>query len=442
MMNTPICDFIDKYIENGTLRFHMPGHKGKDLIGFEKYDITEINGADSLYEASGIIAESEKNASALFGADTFYSTEGSSHCIRAMLYLLKCSGVTRILAGRNAHKAFLSAVALLDTKIEWIYPSENESYLSGRIDLSSLESRLSESNEKTAVYITSPDYLGNIADIKSIAEICKRFNAFLAVDNAHGAYLKFLRESLHPIDLGADICCDSAHKTLPVITGGAYLHIAKANTGIFSAKARDALSLFGSTSPSYLILRSLDAANKYLSDGFDKKLGIFIEKVNEVKKRLCSHGYKLLGNEELKIVIDTKEFGYYGQELGRIINERNIEYEFCDRDHLVLMLAPIMEFCELEIMADSLCSVERRKAITEAVPSIPRSEAILTPREAIFAESERIGSSRSEGRILTQFNISCPPAVPIAVCGERINSDAVKCFEYYGITEITVKKLM
>ena len=126
-MTTPICDFVKSYAESGTSRLHMPGHKGKGNFG-ERLDLTEIKGADELYDAEGIIAESEKNASELFGCRTFYSTEGSSHTIRAMLYLAslyakECGKKPTILAARNAHKAFLSAVALLDIAVDWIYPS-------------------------------------------------------------------------------------------------------------------------------------------------------------------------------------------------------------------------------------------------------------------------------------------------------------------------------
>ena len=121
-MNTPICDFVNEYINKNAVRLHMPGHKGKALLGFEEFDITEISGADSLYEAEGIIKESEQNASKLFGCDTFYSTEGSSHCIRTMLYLSMLYGKEqgkspKILAGRNAHKTFVSAAALLDINV-------------------------------------------------------------------------------------------------------------------------------------------------------------------------------------------------------------------------------------------------------------------------------------------------------------------------------------
>ena len=127
-MDTPICDFVRKYSQSEVLRVHMPGHKGTDFLGIEKYDITEISGADSLYEADGIIRQSEENAGRFFGCNTFYSTEGSSLCIRAMLYLaVKGKKNPLVAAGRNAHKTFLSAAALLGFDIMWLIPENNGS---------------------------------------------------------------------------------------------------------------------------------------------------------------------------------------------------------------------------------------------------------------------------------------------------------------------------
>ncbi len=441
MMNTPICDFINTYCEKDALRLHMPGHKGEGLLGFERFDITEINGADSLFEANGIIAKSERNASLLFGSHTFYSTEGSSHCIRAMLYMVKMCGCNKIFAGRNSHKTFLTALALLDIDVEWIYPNSDEHYLSGNTDINALDKMLGDcENSVKAVYITSPDYLGNIADISEISRICKKHNAFLLVDNAHGAYLKFLPESRHPIDMGADICCDSAHKTLPVLTGGAYLHISENTDERFKNLAKNALSLFGSTSPSYLILQSLDKTNSYLANGYKTRLSDFVLHINNIKESLKNHGYVLSGNEDLKIVIKAKEYGYYGTEIADILEENNIFCEFADKDHTVLMLSPENGIDGLSKLLSVLLSIAKKEKINEPIPMLGVPERVKTVREAVFSESETIKASESEGRILAQFNIACPPAVPIVVCGEKINSNAIKCFEYYGTEEISVIK--
>ena len=178
-MNTPICDFVEKYNSKKPMRFHMPGHKGREYLGFEKYDITEITGADSLFEASGIIKESENNASMLFDDYTFYSCEGSSLSIRTMVYLATLwakenKRKNKILAGRNAHKSFLTACALCDTDILWL-SSDEKSYLSCNITAEDIENAIKKENElPCAVYITTPDYLGNIAELCTIAQVCRK----------------------------------------------------------------------------------------------------------------------------------------------------------------------------------------------------------------------------------------------------------------------------
>ena len=159
-MNTPIYDFVCRYRDLRPARFHMPGHKGRGPLGCEDLDLTEIPGADSLYEAAGIIAESEANAARLFGCPTFYSTEGSSHCIRAMLLLAArhAAGQGRepkILAARNAHSTFLSAVALLRLKVCWLRDGA-PTYLSARLTPEGVEKAIL-AERPTALYLTAPD---------------------------------------------------------------------------------------------------------------------------------------------------------------------------------------------------------------------------------------------------------------------------------------------
>ncbi len=440
MMETPICDFVRRYSDSGVMRLHMPGHKGVGQV--EQYDITEIKGADSLYEADGIIAKSERNASELFGCDTFYSTEGSSQCIRAMLYLATIHAKENgrkpvILAGRNAHKTFLSAAALIDFDVEWIFPEANENYLSCLISSEKLENILIENDGRiTAIYITSPDYLGNVADIKSLSEVCHKYGAILLVDNAHGAYLRFLNPSQHPMDLGADMCCDSAHKTLSVLTGGAYLHIASKG---LSCYAKNALALFGSTSPSYLILQSLDKANKYLSEGYADRLNSLCEKISAFKAQFVYMGYILVGDELTKITIDAKKIGYYGFELADLLRSNGIECEFADPDFVVLMLTP-ENIDDISAITEVFVNLSKKKPILNSPPLFNIPERVLSIREAMFSPFEMIDVEKSVGRIAAAATVGCPPAVPVVVCGEKIRGLDVECFKYYGIEKCAVLK--
>jgi len=444
-MKTPICDFVKDYAENDITRMHMPGHKGKGSL-CERLDITEIKGADSLYEADGIIAESEKNASRLFGCRTFYSTEGSSHTIRAMLYLTSLYAKESkkrplILAARNAHKAFLSALALLDLDVLWLTPKEQSSYLSVNISPTELDSMLCGCKEKpTALYITSPDYLGGVADVRGLSEVCRKHGLLLLVDNAHGAYLHFLSESYHPITLGADISCDSAHKTLPVLTGGAYLHISDTAPKIFTEQAKSALALFGSSSPSYLILQSLDAANAYIADDYNAELSSFIFRVNYLRNKLKAYGYTLFGNEPIKLTISAKPFGYRGFEIAELLRKMKIECEFCDADFIVLMLTPSLSRADVSRLENALLSIEKRAPITEAPPEFFLPTKAMSVRDAILSPCEKIATKEAVGRVLAQATVGCPPAVPIIMSGEIIDKNAVKCFDYYGIDTCFVVK--
>ncbi len=443
-INTPICDFVRNYAESKKTRMHMPGHKGSGVLGVEALDITEISGADSLYEANGIIKESENNASSLFGAHTFYSTEGSSQCIRAMLHLAKTQAWLQkkhlyVWATRNVHKTFLSAVALLNIDIEWLYGTDEESYLSCSLSPDGLEKMLQKAPYlPSALYLTSPDYLGNVADIASIAEVCHRWGVLLLVDCAHGAYLRFLPDSLYPTDLGADMCCSSAHKTLPVLTGGAYLHISKRADASLVDAAKNSLVLFGSTSPSYLILQSLDAANAYLAENCRENLSRTVARLDELKKRLASHGYCLVGNEPLKITLATKSFGYTGVDFAAHLRENGIECEFADQDFVVLMPPTDVGTEELAHIETVATSLAQKEPITVSPPALAKSENALRIAYALLWPSETVAIEDSVGRILASPSVSCPPAVPIVLCGERIDEAAVSAFRYYGVEKLRV----
>lgn len=439
-MKTPIYDFLASFAKGDPVRLHMPGHKGVGKLG-ERFDITEVSGADSLYGADGIIKESEDIASELFGSRTYYSTEGSSLSIRAMLHLAavyaRSRGIRpRVLAGRNAHKVFISAAALIDFDIEWL--GCEESYLTCSVSAEDIRSRLSCSGEPvSAVYLTSPDYLGNTVNIKEIAEACHDFGVLLLVDNAHGAYLKFLPESLHPIDLGADMCADSAHKTLPVLTGGAYLHISNSLPTFFPENAKSALSLYGSTSPSYLILASLDLANNSISR---ERIAATCELARSLKERLFALGFELLGDEPLKITLCPKSYGYLGTELSALLEAEGIFPEFADPDNIVFMLSERTGERELSRLCEVLSALPRRSPIAECSPRLSLPERVMSPREAIYSPSESISLQEAEGRILAAVSVGCPPAVPIVVSGERIDRGAIRAMEYYGIERLSVVK--
>ena len=465
-MTAPIVDFVRRYAQSGTSRLHMPGHKGQSLLGFEPWDITEIKGADELYEAEGIIAESEANATRLFGTvHTYYSTEGSSQCIRAMLFLaLQAAPQTGkrpvLLAARNAHKALLYAAALLDFDIEWLWPAPEDSGALCSCPVSAakltdaLHTLAQQGRKPFGIYVTSPDYLGGVQDIAALAAVCRAQDVPLLVDNAHGAYLRFLPENRHPIALGAAMCCDSGHKTLPVVTGGAYLHLGKDAPIQDETTVRNALALFGSTSPSYLILQSLDKCNQILSEGYPLRLlqccGYLTRlrrELNEAAAAKHCPGILALDGEPLKVTLDAAVLGMTGTELAEALRRADIECEYADPRYLVLMFTPENP------PRDGKRLVSALQQLIAALPDdIPQPEALqgeftaleqqlhtrCSIRQAVFAPQEQLPVAQAEGRVCAMPTVSCPPAIPIAVSGEVITPAAIRLMQRYHVAEVSV----
>lgn len=428
-MKTPIYDFLKNYCNSDITRLHMPGHKGRFACPVTAdMDITEIQGADSLFESDGIIKESEQIASKLYKTEaTLYSAGGSTLCIQAMLALVKREG-RNVIALRNVHRSFLAAAALLGIDPLWIYPEYTGGILSGKIPMDSLEKAL-KVTEKPCVYITSPDYLGKTADIQAIAKLCLKYNAVLLVDNAHGAHLAFTGGT-HPISLGADMCCDSAHKMLPALTGGAYLHIGNKN---YKDKAKAAMSLFGSTSPNYLIMASLDLCNKYIAEQIRSDTEKTMYALNSLREKISSK-YKIYEGEPYHLTLMCD-----GIDLSDQLRSKNIEVEYADKSFAVLLFSPCNTSEEIEYTAKSLmeCNPQPSEEITF---SLPEMEKAMTIREATLSDFEEIDVENSLGRICAAVNVPCPPAVPIAVSGEVINSECIKIFKRYGILKVNVIK--
>ena len=463
---TPIVDFVRRYAQSGTSRLHMPGHKGQSLLGFEPWDITEIKGADELYGADGIIAQSEANATRLFGTvHTYYSTEGSSQCIRAMLCLALQAAPAAgqrpvLLAARNAHKALLYAAALLDFDIQWLWPAPQDAGALCSCPVSAakltgaLQGLAQQGKRPFGVYITSPDYIGGVQDIAALTEVCKDFGVPLLVDNAHGAYLRFLPQGgQHPIALGAAMCCDSGHKTLPVVTGGAYLHLGKNAPVQDEAAVRNALALFGSTSPSYLILQSLDKCNQILSEGYPLRLlqccGHLTRLRRELNEAAAKHcpGPLVLESEPLKVTLDAAVLGLSGTELAEKLRAAKIECEYADPRYLVLMFTPDNPPQDFERLTAAVLRIAEELAGPVTLPEETAGEFAelerglhrrCTIRQAVFAPQEQLPAEQAVGRICAMPTVSCPPAIPIVVSGEQITPAAAAWMKRYHVEEVSV----
>lgn len=441
-MQTPIYDYVRTYARADAVRLHMPGHKGRGIGGdwisaVYPLDITEIDGADSLYDAEGIIRESERNASELFAtAATYYSAEGSSLAIRAMLALMKQERRT-VIAVRNVHRSFLSACVLLGLNVRWVYPEYTGGILSGEISPKAVEAALEQVKGPACVYLTSPDYLGKCAHIAAIKTVCRRYDAPLLVDNAHGAHLAFFEPSRHPVALGADLCCDSAHKMLPALTGAAYLHIGNPD---YVDRGKAAMALFGSTSPSYLILASLDLCNRYLEVQARPALKSALRRIKLLRERCAP--FVFYPGEEFHLTICAAESGIDGRRLADLLKVQGIIPEYYDHEFVVLLCSPATNDVELGRLEEALIQLIPMlgKPVQPEPFRMPELITARSMRNAALGEYETISVEEASGRICAGVRVPCPPALPIAVSGEVIDDDCVNIFKRYGILRVDVVK--
>lgn len=429
-MNTPLIDFLRNYADSNTVRAHMPGHKGT----LSRYDITEIHGADSLFEADGIISMGERNTAQLYGSyASYWSAGGSTLCIQAMLLAMKQDGRS-ITAVRNVHRSFVNTCSMLNLDVDWILPDYDNGILSGTINPQTVEKHIRK-NGRTCLYVTSPDYTGRMADIRTLAEICHKYGAPLLVDNAHGAHLAFMPENVHPIALGADMCCDSMHKMLVGLTGSAVLHT---SSEYYAPKLKHYMGMFGSTSPSYLILASLDYCNKYI----DKKIRHDI--VNNIwYTEEFRWDFNLDSSDGDPFHITIKLQNHSGNDIAQIMRENGAECEYSDENIIILLMSPRSTRDDYKRLEDALWTAIKT-AEKRVIPDMPflteLPEKAMSMGEAVFLPSEEVPVETAEGRVCASVNVPCPPAVPIAVCGEVINRECIEIFKRYNIRKVMVVK--
>lgn len=444
MKPTPLFAALQKHKNLNRASFHTPGHKNSKLFtaqNFFELDLTELPDTDSLYEANGVIKEAEVLATKLYDSNcTIFSAGGCSLCIQTMLKLALPYG-GKIVASRMIHKSAVNTMAILNAEVKWIMPEPDKKNSNFKqISASEIEKVLQKNKDAACVYITSPDYFGNIADVTAISEICHKHNVPLLVDNAHGSHLKFLSKDMHPLTLGADLVADSAHKTLPVLTGGAFLHTADKK---FASGAKQAMSIFGSTSPSYPIMASLDVCRAWLHKNGKAAYSKLEQEVTAIKK--IAHQKGLIDNlnenvDPIRLALHTAKLGFCGHDAAVFFRKNGVEPEFSDYQKVVFITTP-------------LNTLEDFSRLKRAIELFPVGEHLQNPtpifdtpiikkslHEAMFSTSESVNSVDSVGKISATTVCPCPPGIPILVPGELITENSIKNLLHYGIFSLDVIK--
>lgn len=442
----PLTRAVAEYLEGNFSRFHTPGHKGKDRFApyfgwgeLWRWDVTECAGLDSLFEASGPIRETERRYSRLYGtADSLISAGGSTLCIQAMLALALKPGDS-LLAVRGVHVSAVHAMALLDLHPQWVLPSIDQTTgLVGAVSPEEVKRALACNLNLKAVYLTSPNYFGAISDISALSSICHSFGVPLLVDNAHGAHLAFLPQNLHPIALGADLCCDSLHKTLPVLTGGAMLHVGNQS---YVPQAREKMALFGSTSPSYPVMLSIDAALSYLETdiaGDSVRVATAVEEAAIVAREQGCLLPRFPLQDPWRLTLSAAPLGLDGPGLAAHLRKHRIEPELVSDQFCVLMASPGNDEEDFRRLAEGLRSLPRGSGrfFQPAGFTLPRQKVSL--REAVFAPSQTLPLEQAVGKVAGAMVSPCPPGMALVVPGEEIDNQTAALLKSYGIFSIPV----
>ena len=418
-MNTPVYSQLLRHKQLDFSPFHTPGHKNNFFTeNLFELDFTELPGTDALYEADGIILQTEKNLAKLFSAKrSLISSGGCTLAIQTMLKLA-CQRGKKILFARNIHRSAVNACALLGITPKWILPKSENPLFTGVISPEDVEREFMKDSGISALYVTSPNYYGEITDIKSLSEICRKYNKLLLVDNAHGSHLAFLKENQHPIHLGADMSACSLHKTLPVLTGGAVLNIANPD---FIEHAKNAMSLFGSTSPSYPIMASIDLCCKYMSEKGTDEYKLLEQRVLQIKALAKNYGIAqpLSLCDNTRLCISTPNI----QNQMEFFHSHKIEPEFCDGKNAVFICTPFNSERDFQRLEKALSEIHGQPEHTAFTFTLP--ETAFTPREAILAPSEIIPVEKSLNRISADSACPCPPGVPVVMPGEIIDENSI-----------------
>lgn len=458
MMQT-LYDSLVNYGESDFYPYHMPGHKRRHEAGvlseIYKLDITEIDGFDNLHQAEGIIKQVQERAAELYGSEeTFLLVNGSTCGILAAI-----SSVTdrqdTVLIARNCHKSVYHAAFLKELNLRYVYPKQITEYgISDAVSPEEVKTALERYPECRTVVITSPTYEGIVSDIEKISRIVHEKGKILIVDEAHGAHFG-LAHGLpeNAVRQGADLVIHSLHKTLPSMTQTALLHVN--GSRIDRVKLRRYLSIYQSSSPSYVLMASMDSCISYLLENAEssfKKLKNFhrkflscMEKCRHIRigqaETLSKKEYDFYAWDICKLEISVKGTSINGQELyDMLLNEFHLQMEMAADSYVLAIMTIADEEEGWKRLADALLQIDGRieestkdrirdvyiKEDTQQTQMSYQPTAKLTITQALEHVGKEVPLEQAQGKISGGFINLYPPGIPIIVPGEVIDSCIIR----------------
>lgn len=451
---TPLYTALSRRAKGSLLRMHMPGHKGKapfppELSSAAALDYTELPGTGNLYEGLPPVSEAEDLSARAFGADgCYFLTGGSTQGLYAALALC-CPPGSRLLLDRGSHRAVYNAMALLDLVPEYLYPRMLPGFhISGGISPEAVREALRRDPCIRCVCITSPTYYGVCSDVPAIAAVTREFGAFLVVDEAHGAHLPFLNGAPCAQGRGADISVSSAHKTLPSLGAGGLLFA----SGTFPAqRVRTMTALFGTSSPSYPVMASMDWARGFMEGPGREEYRRAVRTLDAVKKEIQRRGIfsvlspDIFPENELpgitldpaRLVVNTLKGNLSGFEAARLLEEEHgIVCEMADMANVVCIVTCSDTDGDLLRLSSGFAALEARRSCAAAPPVpvlvLPEPRRSLSPREAVFSASEALPLRDALGEIAAESVSPYPPGIPVIAPGEEIDKISLNYLRQIG----------
>lgn len=430
---------LKAYVSSDSYPFHMPGHKRIQVSGLSAtIDITEIDGFDNLHNTRGCLSDLQKNAAGLFGVrHAFALVNGSTVGILAAVRAMTKDG-DRVLIARNSHMAVYHAAELCRLNTEYILPDTVDGLgIFASISPESVEQMLKTHPDTSLVVITSPTYEGVASDINSIAAICHRYGARLLVDEAHGAHFPFSdRFPKSAVPCGADAAVTSLHKTLPAMTQTALL---LTNDDGLSNKMQRQLSVFETSSPSYVLLASIDRCLTFLKDSKDafdayaKRLDAFYQAAKVLRHLSLAHDDLLCAENVFDFDIGKLcIFGNgcrSGKELMDILrSDFHLELEMALGEYALAMTSVCDTDEGFTRLINALAAIDSRCIRSDhptAVTASPLPQKRYTISEALEQDGEMCDIDHAEGRISREYIRAYPPGIPIIVPGEVIDREVL-----------------
>lgn len=445
-----IIEGIKKFRSEVDTSFHMPGHKNKpnilDEIGnnLYKYDITETIGTDNLHFPTGMIKNTLEDISDSYGTKKSYIVVNGTSC-GVISSIMACTNPGDfILVQRDCHKSVYNAVILGGLKVEYLYPEFNREHgLNFSISLEKLEKMLIDYPKIKLVVLTYPTFYGVCFDIKKAADIVHKYGKILMIDEAHGSHLNFC-SALPPSaeSSGADIVTQSTHKTLPSLTQSSVLHVC--SDRVDTAKVERILRMLQTTSPSYILMASVQNAieymNKYGEERLSRNIEMFRNKTHELRKL----GVNVLNEDflqsegcydfdETRAVISLNDVGITGKELEIILREKyKIQMEMSDLMYTVGYITAADEPEDIEKLFDAVKEIylearsKNNKSSRVFIEEFPRLTQEMSMKNAFYSENELIPTEKSIGRISADFIIPYPPGIPLICPGEIIKEETIE----------------